>query len=131
MLFLVVFAVGKFLTRPKKLEFTTYVIKVIDGDTLQTENGIIRLSLVDAPEIGEENYEKAKSFVESLCLNEKIFVDVDDLQIRDNYGRWVAKVYCKGMNLNEELIENNLGEIDESFCGRSEFSAENWAAACR
>jgi micrococcal nuclease len=131
-LFLIfLFLASKLTTRPQELEFTTYVVKVIDGDTLQTTNGIIRLSLVNAPEIWEENYEEAKSFVESLCLNKEIFVDVDDLQVKDKYGRWIAKVYCNDINLNEELIKNNLGVIDETFCEKSEFSTESWAVACR
>lgn len=112
--------------RGEKFYFTTYVVKVIDGDTLKTRNGVIRLSLIDAPDKNEKGYEKAKKFVENLCLNREIVVDIDDFQVKDNYGRWVAKVYCEGKNLNEELIENGLAKIIKNFCSKSEFANEKW-----
>jgi hypothetical protein len=35
-------------------------------------------------------------------------------------------VYCDGENLNEQLMENNLGIIDRRFCEKSEFSDDKW-----
>jgi micrococcal nuclease len=110
----------------RNLCFATYVVKVIDGDTIETENGVIRLSLVNAPGKNEEGFEEAKEFVKSFCLNKKVFVDIDDLQVKDVYGRWVAKVYCNRINLNEKLVENGLAKINKDFCKKSEFSKESW-----
>jgi len=130
LIFLLILQLSKFYHQPcqgnRNLCFTTYVVKVIDGDTLETKNGIIRLSLVNAPEKNEEGFELAKEFVEKFCLKKEIFVDVDDFQVKDIYGRWVAKVYCNGINLNEELVKNSLAKVNKIFCENSEFAKESW-----
>jgi len=38
----------------------------------------------------------------------------------------IGVVYCDGKNLNEQLMENNLGIIDIRFCEKSEFSDDKW-----
>ncbi len=70
---------------------------------------------------------KAKKLVQSLCLNKKGEVDIDDGQRRgDRYGRELGVVYCDGINLNKELIENKLATIYSTYCDISEFSNEEW-----
>ena len=70
LIFLLIFQLTRLHSRPckgnRELCFTTYVVKVVDGDTLETKNGIIRLSLVDTPEKNEEGFELAKEFVEKI-----------------------------------------------------------------
>ena len=91
------------------IEFAGVVNNIVDGDTLDINDNRIRLSLVNTPERGQEGYMEAKKLVQSLCLNKKGEVDIDDGQRRgDRYGREVGVVYCDGINLNKELMENNL-----------------------
>ena len=54
-------------------------------------------------------------------------VDEDDGQTEGSYGRVVAKVFCSGKMLNEELMEAGHAAIYESFCSESEFGREEWA----
>lgn len=109
------------------IELVGIVTKVVDGDTLDINGIRIRLALVDTPEINQPGYDRAKEFVESLCLGKKGELDVDSGQRRgDRYGREIGVVYCDGVNTNEKLMVNKLAKILVEFCDITEFSAENW-----
>jgi len=112
------------------IELEGIVTKVIDGDTLDINGTRIRLALVDTPERGQAGYDKAKNFVESLCLGKKGELDVDNGQLRgDRYGREVGVVYCDGVNTNAKIMANKMARILTEFCDISEFSKENWTAS--
>ncbi len=109
------------------IELVGIVTKVVDGDTLDINGIRIRLALVDTPEINQPGYDRAKQFVESLCLGKKGELDVDSGQRRgDRHGREVGVVYCDGINTNEKLMSNNLARILVQFCDITEFANENW-----
>jgi micrococcal nuclease len=109
------------------IELVGIVTKVVDGDTLDINGIRIRLALVDTPEINQPGYDRAKQFVESLCLGKKGELDVDSGQRRgDRHGREVGVVYCDGINMNDKLMSNNLARILVEFCDITEFANENW-----
>ena len=109
------------------IELVGIVTKVIDGDTLDINGIRIRLALVDTPEINQQGYDRAKQFLESLCLGKKGELDVDSGQRRgDRHGREIGVVYCDGINMNEKLMSNNLARILIEFCDITEFANENW-----
>ena len=110
-----------------EIELAGKVNHVVDGDTLDINDIRIRLSLVDTPERGDPGFKEATQFVVKLCLGENAEVDMDDGQRRGSFGREIGVVYCDGENLNEQLMENNLGIIDTRFCEKSEFSNDKWA----
>ena len=114
-------------TLSDEIELAGKVNHVVDGDTLDINDIRIRLSLVDTPERGDPGFKEATQFVVKLCLGENAEVDMDDGQRRGSFGREIGVVYCDGENLNERLMENNLGIIDTSFCEKSEFSNDKWA----
>jgi hypothetical protein len=114
-------------TLSDEIELTGKVNHVVDGDTLDINDIRIRLSLVDTPERGDPGFTEATQFVVKLCLGENAEVDMDDGQRRGSFGREIGVVYCDGKNLNEQLMDNNLGIIDTRFCEKSEFSNEKWA----
>lgn len=104
------------------------VTRIVDGDTLYIDDMSIRLSLVDTPERGEPGYGEATAFTASLCpVGSSALVDEDDRQTAGSYSRMVAKVSCGDEVLNEELLKKGRAVMYESFCGKSEFSAEQWA----
>ena len=114
----------------KDIELEGSVTKVVDGDTLDIQGIRIRLALVDTPEIGQPGYDRAKHFVESLCLGKKGELDVDSGQRRgDRHGREVGVVYCNGINVNDKLMVNKMARILVEFCDITEFSSENWTAS--
>jgi endonuclease YncB( thermonuclease family) len=112
---------------PDEIELAGKVYPVIDGDTLDITDMRIRLSLVDTSERGDPDFKEVTQFVVKLYLGESAEVDIDDGQRRGSFGREIGVVYCDGKNLNEQLMENNLGIIDTGFCEKSEFSNEKWA----
>ena len=56
-------------------------------------------------------------------------MDEDDGQKEGSFDRVIGLVYCGGnekLLLNERLLEEGHAHIFEDFCGRSEFSGEDW-----
>jgi micrococcal nuclease len=98
------------------------VISVYDGDTFRVDidslppivgkNIPIRLNGVDTPEIrGKCKYEKdlaikARDFVRNKLANAKE-IKLNNLQ-RGKYFRVVANVMVDGVNLEQELLDNEL-----------------------
>ena len=79
---------------------TAKVKKVIDGDTFEITDDVIRLEGVDAPEIDAEDGESCKEKLEELILDEEVeYVE----KARDDYGRLVAQVWVGDVDVNETM----------------------------
>jgi len=99
---------------------------VVDGDTIYLANGKkVRLVGVNTPERGVTGYQTSKKFVEKLCLNKEVGINVDDRKYTDKYGRTLAVVIVNGKNLNEMLLKEHLAEV--MYIPPSEFSPYKWA----
>lgn len=95
-----------------KLEEETFVIRAIDGDTLQTDVGIIRLLGVNTPEISEkeEGAQEAKDFLN--LLKGKIVRQERDEHNTDWGGkRKLRYVFSEGILINAEIIKRGLGVL--------------------
>ena len=104
------------------------VTRVVDGDTIHVDGQSIRFALASTPELNEYGGIEAKQFVEQICpVGSKALADEDDGQTEGSYGRIIAVIYCNGINLNEAVLENELGYLDSGFCYKSEFSSQSWA----
>ena len=100
--------------------------KVVDGDTIYLDNGEkVRFVGVNTPERGVEGYITSKNFVQKLCLNKEVGLDIDDSKHNDKYGRTLAVVIVDGKNLNEMLLKEGLAEI--MYMPPSEFYPYDWA----
>jgi nuclease-like protein len=108
--------------------FAGTVTKITDGDTIRIDGIAIRLALVNTPERGEQGYSEATGFTSALCpVGSTALVDEDDGQTEGSYGRMVAKVYCDGKMLNEELLRAGHAVMYTRYCKVSEFATEQWA----
>ena len=95
-------------------------VEVIDGNTIQVYGvGKFQLVQVKTPQTNESGFSNAKKFVEDKCLGKTVYLDIDDKQPQDKYGRTLAIVYTDTDDINKELIENKLAEI--SYFEPSEF----------
>jgi len=104
------------------------VTRVVDGDTIHVDGQSIRFSLASTPELNEYGGKEARDHIEQICpVGSKVLVDEDDGQTEGSYGRIVAVIYCNGLNLNDQVIENGFGYLSSSFCYKSEFSTHAWA----
>jgi endonuclease YncB( thermonuclease family) len=95
--------------------FEGVATEVVERDTLNVRTGdrkviMVRLSLVDAPEINEIGYQEANDFVSQHCLNKVATVDSDNNQDL-SYGRLVALVNCDGLNINATILASGLANI--------------------
>ena len=95
-------------------EKTGKCLEVIDGNTIQVY-GIGRVQLL---QIGSPTSE-AKDFVSNRCLGKTVYLDIDDAQPKDSYGRTLAIVYTDHEDINRELLDNGFAKI--SYFSPSEF----------
>ena len=94
-------------------------LEVIDGNTIQVYGvGRVQLIQVDTPD-KEPGLSQAKKFVEDRCLGKTVYLDIDDKQSEDKYGRTLAIVYTDTSDINKELLGNSLANI--SYFTPSEF----------
>ena len=94
------------------------VIKVFDGDSILLEdNREIRLLGVDAPEIHhptlpEQRYGKeAAEFSKQLVEGKEVWLEFEEGNKQDKYGRSIAYVYIGDKLLNEELLKNGFAYV--------------------
>ena len=83
--------------------------KTIDGDTIDSSEGRIRLFGIDAPEIGEHCYKEAKTELRKLSGN-RIRVE-EGPRSTDNFQRYLYYAYTEsGESIDEHLIDKGLAE---------------------
>ena len=113
--------------------YSTRVAKIIDGDTIKTMEGdFIRFALITAPKIDEKEGAESKKYLESICpAGSAITIDEDDMRLDESHEEVIAKVYCKSLNLNGEMIVNGHATVDKQHCNNSEFVQESWASQCK
>ncbi len=112
-----------------EVDATAFVIRVIDGDTLHAARlGVVRLADIDTPEVGEPGAREATNYLTSLVQGRQVYLDVDDLDRTDRYGRIVAIAYVRHnathlLNVNQALLEAGLARLDDH---RNEFDPRTW-----
>lgn len=106
-------------------EFTGKCTYVTDGDTIEVDGlGKVRFVGVNTPERGVTGYICSKRFVQKLCLDKEVSLDIDDSKQMDKYGRYLAVVIVDGKNLNEMLLREGLAEV--MYMPPSEFYPYDW-----
>jgi len=104
------------------------VTKIVDGDTIHVNGESIRFALASAPELSGFGGVESRNFIQTICpVGSDVIVDEDDSQTEESYGRMIGVVYCNGMNLNQELLDADLGYLADQFCDSSEFASDSWA----
>jgi len=72
-----------------------FVANVVDGDTVELADGRrVRLVGYDAYELSEPLGARARQELKSLCFGEA-YLDVDDLEPQDRYGRILGYLWCR------------------------------------
>lgn len=88
-----------------------YVVKVIDGDTVELTGGDkVRLLSIDTPEKGEPFYDSARTLLESLAIQKLATLTFQNNR-RDRYGRILAYLYIDTLFVNKIIIEQGLGYL--------------------
>ncbi|MEK6820519.1 MAG: thermonuclease family protein [Nanoarchaeota archaeon] len=81
------------------------VTRVVDGDTIETDLGKVRLLGVNTPEKNQYYYEEAKNFLASL-EGKQIKLEI---QGKDLFQRILAYVIYDDRLIEEEILENGYG----------------------
>jgi len=107
---------------------TGTVTKIVDGDTIHVNERSIRFALVSAPELSGYGGIESRDFIQTICpVGSEVIVDEDDSQTGGSYDRIIGVVYCNDMNLNAEVLDADLGYLENQFCDSSEFADDSWA----
>ena len=86
---------------------TARVVRIIDGDTLDTSRGRIRLFGVDTPEVGEPCATEATERLRELSGNTIRLQNGP--RLTDTYGRILDYVYTAGgVSIDEALVREGL-----------------------
>jgi micrococcal nuclease len=90
------------------------VTRVIDGDTLELENGqIVRLTCINTPEKGTPYAKEATELLESLVLEKEVILEKDTSDT-DKYRRLLRYVYLDESGLlfvNELIVREGYAKI--------------------
>ena len=119
-------------------EYEVLCTNVVDGDTIDVkiikklstnityteETARVRLVGVNTPEISNQGGSVSKKFVEKLCKNQTLYLNIDNKNPIDKYNRILAVVIVGDKNLNQILLKEGLGEI--MFIPPSEFNPFDW-----
>lgn len=127
---LLVFIVG--CVTPIPDEFHGTVVKVVDGDTFDVEGlGRVRLADVDCPEMDTEAGRAAANYTISWLFGRTVWLDIDDLKGRDDYGRWICVVYLDEngapdpeMNFNRMIVDSGHAVVRDFT--DNEFNPADW-----
>ena len=80
------------------------VVRVIDGDTIELQNGSrVRYLGIDTPETGEPYYSEATARNKQLVEGKVIYLQKGKRD-RDEYDRLLRYVYIDGVFVNAELV---------------------------
>jgi endonuclease YncB( thermonuclease family) len=87
---------------------SVFVSRVIDGDTIELENGErVRLLGVNTPERGKDYYEGAKDFL--MVIEDSDIEILRDWEDLDKYDRKLRYVFYDDRFLNVEILERGFG----------------------
>ena len=84
------------------------VVSVHDGDSLRVEcpgerrSVRVRMGQIDAPELDQAYGRQARDHLRRLCPVRSVAAIY--AQGKDQYGRLVGHVYCKGKSVNQEMV---------------------------
>lgn len=88
---------------------TFKVARVIDGDTVELEDGKrVRFLGINTPEKGFAYYEEAREFLRNLVENKTVRIESSEL---DKYGRILGYVFLDGENVNEKILRAGLATL--------------------
>ncbi|MEK7092529.1 MAG: thermonuclease family protein, partial [Patescibacteria group bacterium] len=95
---------------------TAFVTRVIDGDTIEIENGKkVRYIGIDTPEVVDPRKpiecfgEKAKGRNQQLVENKTVELEID-VSETDKYGRLLRYVYIDGFMVNQLLVKEGFAK---------------------
>ena len=93
------------------------VIRIIDGDTFEIENGDkVRMIGIDAPELKDNNGLESKNHLKFLIENKYVSLIKDEKnKNKDFFGRLLRYVYLNNYDVNLKMIEDGYANVYTKF----------------
>jgi len=83
--------------------------RAVDGDTIETSIGKIRMLGINTPEKNQRGYQEAKDFLINFTGKEiELEKTIED---KDLYGRYLRYVFLDNRFLNKEILENGYAHF--------------------
>lgn len=97
---------------PARADAPARVVAVHDGDTvtvLSNQRQLrIRLTDIDAPELGQPFGKRSKTALADLCFGRAAALEIRG---RDRYGRTLARLSCDGVDANAEQVRRGYAWV--------------------
>lgn len=112
---------------------SAFILRAVDGDTIVTDKGEVRLLGINTPEKKRYYYLEAKNFLAGF-ENKSVEILRDDEDV-DKYSRKLRYVFYEGRLLNVEILEKGLAtsfmlselKYEEKLRTAEEFAMDNRA----
>jgi len=114
--------IDNFLEQTFSYKQEVFVERIIDGDTIETDIGNIRLLGINTPERGEFYYEEAKDYLKSELLNKTVELEFTGDRY-DKYNRTLAYIFLNNVNINIKIVEAGFANY-YFYEGRDKYSNE-------
>lgn len=114
--------IDNFLEKTFSSKQEVFVERIIDGDTIETDVGNVRLLGINTPEKGEKYYEEAKSFLGEELLNKTVKLEFVG-EKKDKYNRTLAYIFLDDVNINIKIVEAGFANY-YFYEGRDKYSDE-------
>ncbi|EIA2270909.1 thermonuclease family protein, partial [Campylobacter coli] len=96
--------------------FKAQVIRAIDGDTIEistnNKTSKIRFFGIDAPELKQNFGKQSKAALEKILKDKEVYIFSKN---KDNYGRIVAIVKLKDVDINQFLVSQGYAWADTYY----------------
>ncbi len=133
--YLVSLLTGKSVVNTSNINYQTekaFVIRVIDGDTVETDLGNVRLLGINTPEKKKPYYEEAKEFLIIEIENKSIEL-LRDKEDTDKYDRRLRYVFYENRLLNVEILQQGIAtsfmlndlKYKDKLAGAEKFAKQN------
>ena len=99
-----------------ELIYDLKVEKVIDGDTvhasLEGKTYKLRLTEIDAPERDQPFGRQSKVFLRELLKDGEFDADISG---KDQYGRYLARLYDNGVDINRKMVNEGMAWVYDFY----------------
>lgn len=114
-LILLIFISGCSITGSTVLEGPFLVTNVVDGDTLDLNNGYrIRFSGINTPETGECYHDEAWDRLKELTLNKEVLIE-KDISDEGKYGRKLRYIYVNDTFVNGVMVSEGFAKVYDKY----------------
>ncbi len=102
--------------------FRGKLTRIVDAGTLEIDNHIYKLTLINFPEKGEPGYDDANDIVQDTCLQDSIVhIYIDGEQ---EHSPLLAQVWCGHTHLQTVLLDSGHVEFDFAQCNMTDLEGD-------